>query len=360
MQVTIANALVKKGYDVTVMVLENQLDLKADLDERVRFIYKPYKPHPIMKKIPYVRNKFYDDGMWETRATAKTLYNYYVGNEEYDVEVGFFRGLSVKIISGSTNKNAVKIAWVHNDFKKCFGVTNNFKDLEEAKAAYGKFDKVICVSGQARESFIEVIERYKNVFTIYNMLSSKSIERKSLEELEAKKEKFTIVAAGRLVEQKGFDRLLNIAKRLNEDGLNYELWLVGGGPDEEKLKAFAKGNALTNVKLLGQQSNPYKYMRQADLYVCSSRYEGYNLTVAEALLLEIPVLSTNCTGPCEILDGGRYGIIVENSEDGLYQGIKHLLENPDKLAYYKERAKERKDFFDEEKIVKQIEELFGE
>ena len=92
----------------------------------------------------------------------------------------------------------------------------------------------------------------------------------------------------------------------------------------------------------------------------ASLYEGYNLTVAEALLLDVPVLSTKCTGPCEILDGGRYGILVENSEEGLYQGIKDLLENPDKLVYYKERAKERKDFFDEEKIVAQIEELFGE
>ena len=99
-------------------------------------------------------------------------------------------------------------------------------------------------------------------------------------------------------------------------------------------------------------------MKQADLYVCSSLYEGYNLTVAEALILEVPVLSTNCTGPCEILDNGNYGAIVENSEEGLYEGLKQLLNEPDKLLYYKEKAKERKDFFDEEQICKKIEGLF--
>ena len=359
MQVTIANALVKKGHDVTVMILEKQTDLKTDLDERVRLIYKPYKPHPIMKKIPYVRHKFYDDGMWETRASAKTLYKYYVGKEKYDVEIGFFRGLPIKIISGSTNKTSVKLAWVHNDFKKCFGVTNNFKDLQAVKDAYAKFDKIVCVSGQAKESFIDVIGLQEKTLTVYNMLS-RGILNKAEESTELKKTAVTIVGCGRLVEQKGFDRLLNVAERLNQDGYKFDLWIVGGGGDEEKLKSTVSQKNLSNVKLLGQQSNPYKYIKQADLYVCSSLYEGYNLTVAEALLLDVPVLSTKCTGPCEILDGGRYGILVENSEEGLYQGVKDLLENPDKLTYYKERAKERKDFFDGEKIVKQIEELFGE
>ena len=101
-------------------------------------------------------------------------------------------------------------------------------------------------------------------------------------------------------------------------------------------------------------------MKQADLYVCSSRYEGYNLTVAEALLLGLPVLSTDCAGPNEILDRGKYGRIVENSEEGLYKGIKELLERPDLLLGYREKAKKRKSFFDEEKILIKITNLFGE
>ena len=94
------------------------------------------------------------------------------------------------------------------------------------------------------------------------------------------------------------------------------------------------------------------------MLVCSSYFEGYNLTVAESLILGTPVLSTNCAGPNEILDNGKYGIIVENSEDGLYFGIKDLLDNSDKLRYYKERTFERLVFFDEGKIVNKIIGLF--
>ena len=110
--------------------------------------------------------------------------------------------------------------------------------------------------------------------------------------------------------------------------------------------------------MTGSQNNPYPYIKNADLLVCASYFEGYNLTVAEALILGVPVLSTDCTGPNEILDRGRYGMIVENSKEGLYRGLKELMDNPEKLDYYKRKAKERLGFFDEEKTIKQITDLF--
>ena len=87
-------------------------------------------------------------------------------------------------------------------------------------------------------------------------------------------------------------------------------------------------------------------------------YEGFNLTVAEALILGVPVLSTKCTGPCEILGNGRYGMIVENSAEGLYNGLKQLAENPALLAEYREKTKLRQSFFDENKLLRQITDLF--
>lgn len=359
-QVSIANALVRRGHDVTVMVLNPKLELANELDSRVKLIHKPYKPHRIMKKIPYIRHKYYDDGMWETRASAKKLYKYYVGKEKYDVEIGFFRGLSVKIVSGSTNKDSVKLAWVHNDFQTCKGISNNFKSLQDAKKAYVKFDKVICVSKQAQNSFVEVIGCAEKTITIYNLLPAEEILEKAAEPLELHKQKTTICSVGRLVEQKSYDRLLNAVERLNADGLDFDLWLIGDGGERESLQKTANGKELKNVHFLGQQSNPYKYMKQADLYVCSSLYEGFNLTVAEAMILGVPVLSTECTGPCEILDNGKFGMIVKNNEEGLYQGLKTLLTDKDKLANYQEKVKQRQDFFDENRICNEIEGLFGD
>lgn len=356
-QVTLANALVKKGYDVTIIILQPQKELSSELDERVQLIYKASKRH-IMQKVPYIRHRFYDDGMWETRASAKTLYKYYVGKEKYDVEVAFFRGLAVKIISGSTNANSVKLAWVHSDFKKCAGIQNNFKHLNATKNAYKKFHNIICVSNEARKSFIEVMGFKETVNVVYNILPNETIKNKCLFSIPIEHKNFTIVSVGRLHEAKGYGRLLSVVKRLVEEGYQFDLWLIGSGEEEKYLKQYVEKNNLQNVLFLGQQSNPYSYMKMADLYVCSSKYEGYNLTVAEALLCGTPVLSTECAGPCEILDDGKYGMVVENSKDGLYYGIRKFLEDPEVLETYRVRAKERENFFNQERILEEVIQCF--
>lgn len=362
-QVNIANALAERGYDVTVMALNPENDLKAELSDKVHYVYKPYKSHPIMRRIPYIRHKFYDDGMWETRASAKKLYKYYVGKEYYDVEIGFFRGLPIKIISGSTNKNSVKLAWVHNDFRKAVGYKNNFKSMQAVKNAYATFDKVVCVSNEAQDGFREVIGNTGNLTTIYNLIPIKKIIRQSEKEPEIriKKSKFNLVLVGRLLDSaKGQVRLVEVVSRLHGEGYDLSLTLVGDGADEQKIKdAIARNDAKNYVIMTGNQSNPYPYIKNSDLLVCASYFEGYNLTVAEALILGTPVLSTNCTGPKEILGNGKYGLIVEDSEDGLYSGLKTLLDNPEKIQYYKKKARERLAFFNENEIVDKIEGLFG-
>ena len=392
-QVNIANALAERGYDVTVMTLSPENDLKAELSDKVHYVYKPYKPHPIMHRIPYIRHKFYDDGMWETRASAEKLHKYYVGNEKYDVEIGFFRGLPIKIISGGVQKcksrrfksnndlspeigmhgekkictdfsteSVVRLAWVHTDFRKAVGYKNNFKNTQAVKNAYAKFDKVVCVSNEAKDGFKQIVGDTNNLTTIYNLLPIKQITAQADKEPETqiRKSAFNLVLVGRLLDSaKGQVRLVKVVSRLHNEGCDLSLTLVGGGADERKIKDEIANNAAENyIFMTGSQSNPYPYIKNSDLLVCASYFEGYNLTVAEALILGTPVLSTNCTGPNEILESGKYGMIVENSEDGLYSGIKDLLDNPEKMQYYKRKARERLDFFNEEKIVNQIEELF--
>ena len=361
-QVTIANSLAKKGYDVTVMALDTADDLVPELDKKVHYIHKPYKPHKIMKRVPYIRHKFYDDGMWETRASAKTLYKYYVGNEKYDVEIAFFRGLPVKILSGSTNKNAIHLAWVHSDFRKANGYLNSFKSLNSVKKAYESYDNVICVSKQAEEGFKKTIGNIKNTKVIYNILPADEIKEKATKspEININKSSFHIVLVARLLDSaKGQKRLISVVSKLHNESKDISLALIGSGGDERMLNdEVSRLKAKSYITITGGQINPYPYIRQADLLVCASFFEGYNLTVAEALILGVPVLSTNCAGPNEILDYGKYGMIVDNSEEGLYNGIRKLLENPDLLNEYREKTMFRQDFFNEDNILKQITELF--
>ena len=364
MQVNLANALVSRGYDVTVMALQPKADLLPQLDKSVKYVHKPYKPHPIMKRIPYIRHKFYDDGMWEKRASPKTLYKYYVGSEKYDVEIAFFRGLPIKIISGSTDPESVKLAWVHSDFRRAKGYDYEFRNLSAVHKAYKSFDKVVCVSNEANEGFREVIGDTENLITIYNFIPCDKIIELSKEETTAPmpQAKLQLILVGRLFDGvKGQVRLIKAVSRFKREGYDLSRTLVGGGPDEELIKnTIEENDACKFVFMVGSQDNPYPFIVRSDLLICASYLEGYNLTVAEALALGTPVLSTACTGPNEILDYGKYGKIVENSEDGLFYGIKDLLDNPEKLECYKSKTKERIGFFDEDNVVSQITQLFGD
>ena len=358
MQVNLANSLFSRGYDVTVMVLDGVYPLASQLKEGVKFIYKGLKPL-LGRVIPYIRHKFYDDGMWETRASAKKLYKYYVGKEKYDVEIAFFRGLPIKIISGSTS-NAKKIAWVHSDFSKAFGFDNNFKNRQEVFNAYRSFDSVVCVSNMAKQGFIETIGDTENLTCIYNFVPDNIVDlAKQSIDTPNKRHALNAVVVGRLSQEKGQARLIPIIKRLQSDGVDVGLTLVGDGADREKIETLVKENGVEDcVSLVGNKINPYPYVGNADLLVCSSYYEGYNLTVAEALILGTPVLSTRCAGPVEILSDGKYGLIVDNGDEGLTDGLRLLAKDRNLLASYRLKSKDRLDFFSEQKIVGDIESLW--
>lgn len=356
MQVTIANVLARIGYDITVMTFDEGEDLASELLPQIRFVHKLPK-YRLLKQIPKIKYLF-DDGLWETRASATALHRYYVGKDKYDVEIAFFRGRSVKTISGALDRKVKRIAWVHSDFRHAGGVTANFHSIEETRDAYRQFNHVVCVSNQAMEGFKEVVGDTGNLLMIYNMVPGDEIKAKAIlePEVKVKKASFHIVIVGRLNDGiKGQTRLIHAVSQLHEEGYNISLAIVGSGQDEDKIREYiAKRNASEYISMTGNQSNPYPYMKEADLLVCASFFEGFNLTVVEALILGTPVLSTDCTGPHEILGDGKFGLLVENSTEGIYCGIEQLLNDNQLLLEYRQKANERAGYFDLKTSINQI------
>lgn len=359
--INIANILYEKGYDVTILCYDPRNNLLPNLNSKIHYIYKKRREFKILRKIPYIKRFFeYNKAVWEHRTSAKNLYKYYVGKEKYDVEIGFYRGPSIKIVSGSTNKKSKKLAWVHTDFKLCDpkSIVGWFNNVEEAKTAYDKMDNIVCVSDKARESFNKVIGLKEKSVTVYNLIPSSKIIKKSLEEKPLKSNRFTIVTVGRLIPVKRHDRLLSATKKLSEEGYDFDVWIVGSGRYENELKKYCEENKLDNVIFTGMQSNPYSYMRNADLFVLTSYREGFPLVIPEAMACGLPILSTSCTGPTEALKNGDYGILVDNSSEGVYNGLKNILNNKEILELLKLKSQERYMDFDEETIVKEIISLF--
>lgn len=113
-----------------------------------------------------------------------------------------------------------------------------------------------------------------------------------------------------------------------------------------------------NVTFLGYQKNPYQYVSKCDLFVCASYSEGFSTAATEALILSVPVCTVEVSGMREMLgNDSEYGIVTENSEEALYQGIKMLIDNPDLLAYYRDKARERGQCFNTKHTVMAVEEM---
>lgn len=272
---------------------------------------------------------------------------------DYDIEVAYLECGSTKIMASSTNAKALKLAWVHCDLAK--KADNPAAFAKETAKYYRKYDRVVCVSEDVRRSFREMYGPVAETAIVYNCYDDVEILHKA-EKQVSEEEARTIIAIGRLTAQKGFDRLLRVHKRLIDEGIRYQLKILGEGEDRKALEAFVEQNGLTDtVALCGFQENPYPMLKNAAFYVCSSRYEGFSTTVIESLILGTPVVTTDCTGMREILGDSEYGLITANDDEAFYEGVKRMLTEPGLLECYARQAKVRSRDFKQEKLVQATE-----
>ena len=282
-----------------------------------------------------------------------------------DVEIAFCEGFVTKLLAHAKSESQ-KIAWIHTD------LTTNpwpielgiYRNVGEERTCYSKMDRIVCVSQTVEQSFHERYGLSSKTCTIYNPIDIEDIRQKaaqSLNEGVLPKGVFHLVSIGRLVPEKGYDRLLTVVKRLADEKHQIYLTILGEGQERETLERIIKENNMQDyVSLPGFAKNPYALLSTADLFVCSSRAEGFSLVIAEAMALGIPVLSTYCSGPNELLDEGRCGILVKNTEEDLYQGLKRVLQGGIQVDTYSLQASERIQEFSACSITKKVERLFDE
>ena len=278
---------------------------------------------------------------------------------DYDIEVAYLECGATKIMAASTNKQAKKAAWVHCDLE----LKSEDPAAFSRKAAkwYRSFDRVVCVSQNVKDSFDRMFGASEKSLVLYNTIDDAEIRNQAnmtLPEMPPKR-KTTVVTVGRLTHQKGYDRLLIIHKLLVHMGFDYDLWILGEGEDREKLEGYIMENQLSDsVKLFGYCANPYPYIRDADLLVCSSRYEGFSTFVTEGIILGKPVVTTDCTGMREMLGDSKYGLIVDNTEDALLAGMRKMLNDRALCQKYAECAAKRGLDFSARKLTEQTEQFF--
>lgn len=346
--VNLVNNLDKSKYDITLQTIFDEGVNKKYLNNNIRYKY-------VFKKL------FRGSTTIFKLFRPEFLYKKII-EDKYDIAISYLEGPTARIMSGCPYDSKI-ITWIHttmND-KKVF--SSGFRNYNESKKCYEKFNKIVCVSNSVKKNFIEISELYsKDIAVLYNTNETDYILERSNEyvkDIDFDKDIINVCSVGKIIGIKGYDRLARVHKRLIYEGLKHHIYILGIGEDQGKIEKYLKDNKLDDTfTFIGFRDNPYKYVAKCDLYVCSSLREGFSTAVTESLIVGTPVVSTLCSGAYELLGkNNKYGIVVENSEEGIYQGLKEMIANKDRLKYYEDKSKERGKLFSKEKTVSKIEEL---
>ena len=342
---TLVNSMDQSKFDITVQTTFRE-DAKNLLCEGVKYKYC------------YNQKNALSNIIFRAEAASNLVYPLHIKGD-YDIEVAYLECASTKIMAGSTNEKAKKLAWVHCDLRKITDDPKGFS--EKCKPWYDKFDKVICVSESVREGYVELFGNSTESEIIHNAVDDTEIIQKAACILpnNIKKRKLTLLSVGRLSAPKNYPRLLKTVKVLLDEGFDFDLWILGEGELRKELeKLIEEHNIKEHVNLLGFHDNPYPFIKSADLAVCSSDYEGLSTFITESLILGKPIITTNCGGMDELLGNNDYGIVTDNDDTSFLEGLRNVLSHPMLLEEYSNKASLRSKHFSKEKLTAQNEDLF--
>lgn len=349
--VNLVNNMDRSRFDITVIALfgggVNEQFLKPDIHYKVIFKKSfPGNSH-VMKLF-----------------SPRLLHRLFV-KEHYDIEVSYLEGPSARIVCGCTDRTTKLVSWIHVEQHTRKRVAIAFRSYGESEACYRRFDRTICVSQSVKEDFLSIYPTIEHAEVLYNTNETDQIL--ALKDEPVGKGVFSegeirLCGVGKLVPTKGFDRLARIHKQLRDEGYPVHSYVLGIGPEKEKIEAHLAEHHLEDTfTLLGYQTNPCKYVAKCDLFVCTSFAEGFSTAATEALIVGTPVCTVEVSGMREMLgENDEWGVVTENDEEALYQAIKRLLDDSALLAHYREKAKERGKTFSTENTVCAVEKMLLE
>ena len=346
--VNLVNNMDPYKFDITVMALfgggVNEQFLKSHIHYKTVFSKTFFGNSHIMKLF-----------------TPQFLHRWFI-REHYDIEIAYLEGPAVRIVSGCLATDTKLCNWIHCTMRSKEEFCVGFRSMKEALECNKEFHSTVFVSKEVKTAF----ERYcsdTNGKVLYNTNESEKILKMADEPLNmisGSCDEIRLIAVGKIEEVKGFDRLARVHKRLKVEGYNVHTYILGDGNKRIEIENYLNKEGITDsFTFLGYQTNPYKFIKNADVFVCSSYSEGFSTAATEALIVGKPVVTTLVSGMKEMLGANNeWGIITDNNENSLYKGIKQLLDDSELLAHYTKQAKIRGKTFSTGNTVKAVEDMF--
>lgn len=359
--VTFLKNLPKDKYEIDLLLNLNSGKYLAEVPSWINILHlhqgemiTTNRPHEIPRKAARVIHEKI------LKKFPNLLYNGKLKNKKYDIEFAAIHGMRDEIL-GSPLKSSKKIVWIHNDLSQVKGYTNN-----EIRKFFS-FDKIMVISEKIEQLFHDLAKNEtekQKIVKIYNPLNTEEFISKANQPVlnyQFDENIPTFISVGTVFPQKGFDRLLKAHQKLLDEGFQHKVLIVGDGYDFENIKQLKSELGVDKTAtMLGFTDNPYPYFKKADFYILSSRYEGFPTVLFEAITLKKKIISTEVSGANEMLNNGELGLLIENSEEGIYDGMKKALTQPEFFERYSEKLKNYEMPFNLENSVSKIVSILDE
>lgn len=366
--INLLNHLASKKCDVTLLLPkeseENVLLYRVPEDVKIKYLYtendsKLSQKHGETKMI------------FQTKSFLKSKAIY---EEDYDEVICFKEGFYAKMFS---DWQMTKTLWVHNilyvrqyeanSIKEKLSVWLNKKKIAKVQASYAGYERVICVSEACKKSYLNVVYGgslpIQDIRIVPNAVKQEEIielAKADIEDSWKSKEGLNFILLTRVSPEKRIDRIFEASKKLQQEGYKFNVHILGHGTDDDSMvRAVVDAMLEDAISLYGEVDNPYPYIKKADWLICISERESFSLAILESMTLDVPVITTDCGGPANIIENGKYGILVENSDEGVYKGMKSVLDNPESAQKYTSELPKCVSRYKYENWIKTIDKLFS-
>lgn len=331
--VSFANDLVRRGHQVEVLELYEKGLLRPQFDSRVTFdaicskayTEKYYASLQQVREKPWLVGKLAFSKVVGYRRYAEKLAAKRYAGRRFDVAINYLEIESPAFLLEHVQAGRY-LQWIHIDVANL----EHPEELDPHLPVWKQMDDIVCVSRGAMERFTERYPALKEkTHLIYNFYDEELIRTKSRECCELPGQRPALLSVGRMVEQKKYLRFLDVLSQLRGKGYTFSWHVLGEGGQRAELEEKRRALGLEDcVFFHGLTDNPYKYMKNCDLFVLPSGWEGFPTVTVEAKVLGCPVLATNVAGVREQMTHGETGWIVENEEQAICEGLRRLLADP--------------------------------
>ena len=355
---SVLNNLDQEKFEMTVCLSLNQGELRDEFPSHIRKVFltegkEDFSKNKFIQKFQLFKRKL----QLEKLSKNPEIVDKEILKENYDIEIGMTYN-DFELILNSSNKNSKKIGWFHSEINLPKLQPLVPKILEH----FPQMDHIIYCSEKIQKIMHEVYPnlQYPAESVIINAIPIEEIKKKAEENISDLPKNPVFVSIGRLHTRKGYHKLMDAHFQLLKDGFPHSVLIIGDGEELPNLLAQQKKLGVTETFVFaGNKMNPYPYLKNADFFIMPSESEAWPLVIAEALILQKPIIATKVGDVETMIKDRKTGYLIDYKTEEICEAMKEFLTNESLISEIKENLKSIENEFDNQKIFDEVEKILS-